>query len=338
MKLRNFIKKTTRKYLNEQDVLMLIDRDDIWYHGGDSKITTFLKMPPINRRGNTEGFYFTKNIDYARNHGNEITKVKLKIKKPFILGKTNVSKDMINTYAIELHKENDHLPLEGSWIKEKCQYFQDKKYMPYTGLDGLAQQEVYKSGGFDSVIDGHEICVFDSNNIIILDDINELTKKGSEHTVDIDDTYVIKSKIKGDFDTENKSSWFYIFKNNPEIFPIIYDINKNQIKLEKLDTDKAENEIKKMKDFLYQYGDSWTRNMIENEYGSTSRILFQSIGNLDYMVYILKKYGDIEIKKIFKKWINFFKELSEIKGSGFFEVHDYNFGYSKNNKLKMLDI
>jgi hypothetical protein len=334
MELRKFIATTIREYLNEQQE----ESNNIWYHGGQIKIKNFIKTSPINRRGNTEGFYFTKNIDYAKAHGNEITTVTLKVKNPFIIGKTNVSENMIHTYAIELHKENSHLSLDGSWIKEKCQYFQDKKYMPYTGLDGLAQQEIYKSGNFDSVVDGHEICVFDSNDIVILDNINELTKKGSEHIVDIDHTYVIKSKIKGDFDIENKSSWFHIFKNNPETFPVIYDINKNQIKLEKLDTDKAENEIKKMKDFLYQYGDSWIRNIIENEYAATSRVLFQSIGNLDYILYILKKYGDGEIEKIFKKWIVFFKKLSEIKGSEFFEVHDYNFGYSKNNKLKMLDI
>jgi hypothetical protein len=333
MELRKFIKTTIREYLNEQ-----VENSDTWYHGGQTKIKNFIKTPPINRHGNTEGFYFTKSVDYAKSHGNEITVVNLKVKNPFIIGKTNVSENMINAYAIELHKENDHLPLDGSWIKEKCQYFQDKKYMPYTGLDGLAQQKVYMTGGFDSVIDGHEICVFDANDIIVLNNINELTKKGSEHTVDFDNEYVIKSKIKGEFDIQNKSSWFYIFKNNPEIFPIIYDINKDKVKLEKLDTDKVENEIKKMKDFIYQYGDSWMNNMIKNEYAATSRVIFQSINNLDYILYILKKYGDSEIKKIFKKWINFFKELSKIEGSGFFEVHDYNFGYSKNNKLKMLDI
>lgn len=145
---------------------------DTWYHGGQTKIKTFTKTPPINRSGNTEGFYFTKNINYARNHGNEITVVNLKVKNSFTIGKTNVSENMIHTYAIELHKEDDHLPLEGSWIKEKCKSFKDKKYMPYTGLSGLSQQLVYKSGGFDSVIDGHEICVFDSNNITVLTSIN----------------------------------------------------------------------------------------------------------------------------------------------------------------------
>jgi hypothetical protein len=153
--------------LNEQQMF-----DNIWYHGGKVKINSFLKMPPINRRGNVEGFYFTKFLDVAKGHGDEITNVKLKIKNPFILGKSNVSKSMINTYAIELHKENDHLPLDGSWIKEKCQYFVDKKYMPYTGLDGFAQQLIYKSGGFDSVLDGHEICVFNNDDIIILPSID----------------------------------------------------------------------------------------------------------------------------------------------------------------------
>lgn len=173
----------------------------------------------------------------------------------------------------------------------------------------------------------------------IVEYLNELTKTGSEHIVDLnDDEYVIKTRISGDFDLENKLSWFYIFKNNPELFPIIYDIDKNQIKLEKLDTDRAEFELEKMKSFLFNYGDSWTCNMLKNEYAATSRILYQSINNLEYITHILSKYGDIEIRKLFKKWIGFLSRLSSIEDNNFFEIHDYNFGYTKHGKLKILDI
>ncbi len=64
MKQRKFIATIIRKYLNEQ----VENSDNTWYHGGQTKIKNFIKTQPINRRGNTEGFYFTKNIDYARSH------------------------------------------------------------------------------------------------------------------------------------------------------------------------------------------------------------------------------------------------------------------------------
>lgn len=163
MTLRKFIKESLFQYLKEQELF-----NNIWYHGGEKKITKFASTPSVNRRGNVEGFYFTSNIDIAKNYGDEITSVKLKVKKPFFLGKTDVSETMVKTYAQKLREDNDHLPIDSPWIKDKCQNFKERSYMPYTGLDGLSQQIVFKSGGFDCVVDGHEICVFDNDDIIIL--------------------------------------------------------------------------------------------------------------------------------------------------------------------------
>ena len=157
-------------YLNEEIGV----NSNLWYHGGDSEISKFETVPPINRRGNVDGFYFTHFLDNAKNYGDLITVVKLKVNKPFILGKTVVSDEMVTAYEAELHNENKHLPIGGDWIKTKSEYFKEKSQMPYTGMSGDAQQRVYKVGGFDSVIDGHEIAVFDSNNIIILKTITNV--------------------------------------------------------------------------------------------------------------------------------------------------------------------
>lgn len=161
--LENIIKETYNNYLNEEY------SNGIWYHGSNVKIKNFTQTEPVNRRGNVEGFYFTNNIDNARSYGDEITYVKLNVNNPFILGKSNVNDEMIKQYAIELHKEDPHLPIDGDWIMDKCEYFKDKKRMPYTGLDGYAQQTVFRTGGYDSFLDGHEIAVFDKKNINVLD-------------------------------------------------------------------------------------------------------------------------------------------------------------------------
>ena len=219
MKLKKIAEDILGGYLNETKQVS----DGIWYHGGQTKIKNFIKTQPINRRGNTEGFYFTKNIDYARSHGNEITVVNLKVKNSFIIGKTNVSENMIHTYAIELHKENDHLPLEGSWIKGKCEYFKDKKYMPYTGLNGLSQQIIYKSGGFDSVIDGHEICVFDSNDIIVVSNIDEGVRLNDDNTYFFD----FKEDKKDDMLTLTYNKNYLMSKKKSGIISYFsYKINK----------------------------------------------------------------------------------------------------------------
>lgn len=173
--------------------------------------------------------------------------------------------------------------------------------------------------------------------------INETTKKGTQHIIEYEDSenYVIKKKIIGSFDIQDKKSWFYIFQRNPKIFPIIYDINSKYIKLEKLNTEIAEIEIEKMKNFLFLYGDSYIKNTINNQFAATTSIIFDMVrnNNLNYLNYILKIYGsnDKELISIFKKWILFFKKLIKVDGNELFEIHDQNFGYS-NNILKILDI
>lgn len=164
------------KYLVREIIREEISDIKLWYHGGDDKIDKFENKPPKNRRDNVSGFYFTKYKEKAKSFGKEVTTVELKIKKPFILGKSLVTDKMIEIYRKELHKENDYLDMYGSWIQEKCNYFKDKSQMSYTGLNGDAQQKVFKSGEYDSVIDGDEICVFNSDDIIILNNINEEKK------------------------------------------------------------------------------------------------------------------------------------------------------------------
>jgi tRNA nucleotidyltransferase/poly(A) polymerase len=169
--LGNLLKNTeTQNFLNTLNEYL--DRDSTnnsrWFHGGNEKITNFKPHKPINRNGNVEGFYFTTYINVAKGHGKEITEVKLNISNPFILGVSYVNQKMIDTYKRLLHQENQHLPINGDWIVSKANQFKDKSQMPYTGMDSKLQQMVYIDGGYDSVIDGHEIAIFSNKNITIV--------------------------------------------------------------------------------------------------------------------------------------------------------------------------
>lgn len=164
MNLRKKIKEIVLEYLMEQ----YNTQNDLYYHGSKSHIYNFTKSDPINRIGNVEGFYFTKNINIAKTYGDKITVVKLKILKPFILGKTPVSDKMISIFSNELYTQNPQIELDSDWVNDKSQYFKEKKRIPFTNMDGNSQQKIFKSEGYDSVIDGHEICVFDSYNIVVM--------------------------------------------------------------------------------------------------------------------------------------------------------------------------
>lgn len=159
--------KQGQKRLNENELIG--GKDKIYYHGGDSEITKFsYDVEKKNRIGNVAGFYFTDIKHVALGYGKVLTQVKLHIKKTFIFGVTEPTIEMGRQYKKELISENPHIDEYSEWFDDKVQKMFQYKKLPYTGMDGMAEQRVYKAGGFDSVKDGHEIAVFDSDNIKII--------------------------------------------------------------------------------------------------------------------------------------------------------------------------
>jgi len=148
---------------------MIGGEDNIYYHGGDSEITKFsYDVEKKNRIGNVAGFYFTDIKHVALGYGKVLTQVKLHIKKPFIFGVTEPNIEMGMQFRKELISENPHIDKYSEWFDDKVQKMFQYKKLPYTDMNGMAEQRVYKAGGFDSIKDGHEIAVFDSNNIEII--------------------------------------------------------------------------------------------------------------------------------------------------------------------------
>jgi hypothetical protein len=159
--------KLGQKRLNENE--MIGGEDKIYYHGGDSEITKFsYDVEKKNRIGNVAGFYFTDIKHVALGYGKVLTQVKLHIKKPFIFGVTEPNIEMAMQFRKELISENPHIDKYSEWFDDKVQKMFQYKKLPYTDMNGMAEQRVYKAGGFDSIKDGHEIAVFDSNNIEII--------------------------------------------------------------------------------------------------------------------------------------------------------------------------
>lgn len=135
-----------------------------YYHGGDEIINKFTKTEPKNRISNIEGFYFTDNINIAKKYGNKITTVYLTIQNPFYIHKTIPNEKILEKYKELLIKENPNVGIE--WIDEKVEFFIKNKIIYPTGMTGENLKNCFIAGGYDSVIDGFEICVFNENNII----------------------------------------------------------------------------------------------------------------------------------------------------------------------------
>lgn len=146
-----------------------LGKDKVYYHGGDSEITNFsYDVEKKNRIGNVAGFYFTDIKHVALGYGKVLTQVKLNIKKTFIFGVTEPTIEMAMQFRKELISENPHIDKYSEWFDDKVQKMFQYKKLPYTDMDGMAEQRVYKAGGFDSIKDGHEIAVFDAKNINII--------------------------------------------------------------------------------------------------------------------------------------------------------------------------
>lgn len=167
---------------------------------------------------------------------------------------------------------------------------------------------------------------------------------GIEHTIFASETNPdILFKI-GDLDIINE--WYEVFKANPEVFPKVYRIGKipseekYYVVIEKLDADKFEDEWDDLELALEDVGavdvdrgESFT-DIYTLEGTSSKR--FVEIGEL------LKKH-DRTSYDFYLKLLNVIKtcEKTQLKVTGkdtLIDAHKYNFGYSKDGKLKCLDI
>lgn len=146
-----------------------MDNKKIYYHGGDLEITEFnYNVDKKNRTNNVAGFYFTDRKEKAQSYGVKLTQVYLKTKNPFILGVSKFDVRMGMQFKKELIIENPHMDKYDDWFDEKVQSIFQYNRLPFTGMDGMAEQRVYQAGGFDSIKDGDEIAVFNSKDIKII--------------------------------------------------------------------------------------------------------------------------------------------------------------------------
>lgn len=149
----------------------------------------------------------------------------------------------------------------------------------------------------------------------------------------------------GELDVINE--WYEVFKSDPTIFPMVYRLGKIPkeknifyVELEKLDTERFENEWDDLELSLEDIGavDVDRQESFTDLYTleGTSSTKFVEIGKL------LKKYDKsaydffIKLLTVIKKCENVQNKI--LKKDTLIDAHKYNFGYSKDGKLKCLDI
>lgn len=140
--------------------------------------------------------------------------------------------------------------------------------------------------------------------------------------------------------------WYDLFVNNPDLFAKVYGIgkipnsNNFYVKIEKLKTKEFENNWDKLQDSLEEIG------YIDTDDGDDITMLYINHGeDPDYIKKILldlKPY-DINSYNFFVELITLIKSAEKVqneflKKDTLIDVHKYNFGYDKSNKIKLLDV
>ena len=172
----------------------------------------------------------------------------------------------------------------------------------------------------------------------------EVFGSGIEHQVftsDVNPNIIFKVGHK---DVVNE--WYNVFRSNPTIFPKVFrmgqlkDKNYYYVELEKLDTKKFEKKWDNLTLSLDEIG------VINTDYSESFSDLYMNEGSDSEVFKQIAK----ELKSKKNKSFNFFIELltlikecerailSTTGKDTLIDVHQYNFGYSSDGKLKCLDL
>jgi len=158
--------------------------------------------------------------------------------------------------------------------------------------------------------------------------IREYLNENSKSSILYNDDTITKT-FNDKYELENTIKYFPKY---PNLFPKIFKVDENEIEMERLETKKAEKEF----------------NMVNRWFKRNLKISFGSYLMRDYTFELIhpnkpypilpedfpKEYIDIVNK--YQKLIN---SIMKIVGNHFLlDVHSLNFGYDKDDNLKMFDI
>jgi hypothetical protein len=172
----------------------------------------------------------------------------------------------------------------------------------------------------------------------------EMFNRGMEHVIFASETNPnILFKI-GDLDVIQE--WYEVFKSNPEVFPKVYRMGKvpseekYYVVIEKLNASKFEKEWDKLELALEDVG---AVDPDKGENFTTVYIIDGTSSEKFIEIGVLLKNHNKSAYNFYIKLLDVIKkcEQSQLEVLGkdtLVDAHKYNFGYSKDGKIKCLDL
>ena len=196
--------------------------------------------------------------------------------------------------------------------------------------------------------------------IKLIDILKEITFKtpigqGSEHIIypySKDPNKVIKTFDPDETESINKNQ-ITTFQKHPDIFPIVYKVTDKYSVLEKLNTEKAINELEKLQTEFFNL--KW-RSEKKRKYSILLDDLMENnnLEGLDFiglLYHLFQNTSSSSLKKelntllsltqnpdLLKKWIDFLIKVSSIMSKTKLDIHTEQFGYDPKGNIKLLDI
>ena len=170
----------------------------------------------------------------------------------------------------------------------------------------------------------------------IIENYKDFVGSGAYNNVtSIDDEWVLKSPWKvgeGRHKYKNMKrilkkfdDHIWYMKRYPEVFPKVKKLDKYRAAIEKVNTDKAKEEVEHIYKLLYKY---MSKEQLTCEFLS---VLY--INNLNIREKLLNYPNDA----IAIRWYKFISFLQETFDWGPLDIHNDNVGIDKNGNLKLID-
>jgi hypothetical protein len=121
-----------------------------------------------------------------------------------------------------------------------------------------------------------------------------------------------------------------VFQKHPDLFANIIKVNwdKKWMAQEKLDSDKASNELEDLSDYFDMTASELTTHL---EWASSDPETLAKDYSMLYKI-------DPSKATLYDKWTDFFRDIKRINIQGYKDFNPGNFGYDKSGHLKLLDI
>ena len=190
--------------------------------------------------------------------------------------------------------------------------------------------------------------------------LKEITLKtpigqGSQHIIyphSKDPNKIIKTFDPDETESIDKDQ-ITTFQNHPDIFPIVYKVTDKYAVLEKLNTEKAINDLTKLESEFFNI--KW-RGEKKRKYSILLDELMENDNLEDYdfiglLYYLLQNTSSSSLKKelnilysltqtpdILKKYVDFLTKVTSKINQTELDIHSEQFGYDSKGNIKLLDI